>query len=554
MKLELDNFKRLANLSTKHKLLILILFCIINNYIWISKYSFLPLAPDESYHLIQSLKFYKILKNHPLSGLKEWWYFVPQIYPPLFTFSSAILNLAFGTSKIVSTMTNSIYLIILVLAVYFIGKKIANKNTGLLSAFIISVYPLVFGMQRWFMLDFALCSMVAFSIACLLYTENFTSRKFSLLFGLSLGLGMLAKQTFFIFLFVPFLYLALRSLEKCKSSLLNIISAMIIGFLVSLIYFNLPRDTLKYWFSKSNPYTHIPVILDITSWRTFAGATHYLRSLFWQISPFFTLIFLLAFIPYLKSKTRYKTILLSWLFIPLIIFTFISITNKWARYIMPILPAIAVISAVGLLEIKWRKIKTGIISLIIAVGLYQYLLISYNRNIKYHHQTFMCGLQPDKDEIKLSKIVNRLIPDYIIPYNSANNTINIGVVETVPLMMVSEALRYSIIEKDLNCKLISFLQRPELFWEKKGDLDYIIIFRNTDNNIWPTEEEIKQVFKVERLDLLHHINENEYKLFTENFSQLSREFKLIKKIGCADKFYFFLLKRVISFQPLLELD
>ena len=539
-------------------LISIIIFYSINNYIWIKNRNPFPLYPDESEHLIQSFRYYRLMIDPNPVIFKNLIYLIKGYrFPPFFLFTSAMLNLLFGASKVVSTMTNILYLAILLFSVYYLGKKSDNRNVGLLSAFILSMFPFVFGMSRVFMLDFALMAMITFSICSLVYTNNFTSTKFSLFFGVSLGLGMLTKWTYPLFIIGPLLYtlfcifkqLQISKFSSFRIQISNILLSFSIGFFLSLLYY---YDSE--WLGKGiTKNSFLPTIVHETNWRTFSGCTFYIRSIFpWQVSLPFSILFLFILPIFLKSHIKYKPTLFYWLITPITILTFIP--NKWGRHIMPVLPSIALILAIGIEKLSWKKLKVAVISLIFIVGVSQYLLISYNKNFEYKHQSFMGSIfSPPKVETELSKIVNNIIPDFIIPnsnYNSStssNKNINIGVIDSVPLMMLSNAFNYSIIEKALNCSIFNFPDEHEYILRNfiVDKLDYIITVRPKDNP-WPSEKEIRQIFKIEQFGKMFNISDKDYEKYVQIFAELASNFRIIKTINCSNKFYIFILSKKVN--------
>ena len=505
-------------------IVLLIAAFIFSNYVGVKKFAIYPAGPDEALHLAQSLEFYNILKTEGAQGLRCWWHFGSRSYPPLFTFSAALWSIFFGTTKIASTMVNSLYLIVLMLSVYLFGKKKSNKEVGLLAITILSLYPFIFGIQKFFMLDFALTAMVSLCLTFLLYSDKFNNRKHSLFFGISLGLGMLTKFTFPVFVMAPFCYVLLSIFRKIKiSQVINVFFSICIGFIISLIYFSSPIKFFKYWHPMYDEAArgYIPITTLETSWRTLAGLTFYLRSLFYQISPLFSLFFLIAVILWIKNKDKQsKIITLLWIIPPFIIFTIIF--NKWARYITPILPAIALITAEGILQLNKKRLKLIIVSIFITLGVLQYFWISSGKT-RYNHSTFMYDIANIDDlELDFQKTVNSLLPDYIFPKLGCKKNITIGVVDVLPGTMIGNALKYSKMQNDFDFNIVCFPQNYNNFFKQKRELDFLIV-ASIYINPWPNEEEIRSIFELEKLDIGV---EKDYKKFNKKIIELNDAFKV----------------------------
>lgn len=190
-------------------LTILLLFHTTINYIWFKKDT-LPPGWDQSGHLILSLKYIHVLTTPSLDVIPRL-ISVSNYYPPLFHISASPFYLLFGTSDDVACMSTIIFLGILIFSTYGIGKYIYNRNTGLLSAFLVSMYPIIFGENREYLIDIPVVALVALSIYVLLLTNNFKNKRYSIVFGITLGLGMLTKWTFIFFVIGPFCYVLFRS-------------------------------------------------------------------------------------------------------------------------------------------------------------------------------------------------------------------------------------------------------------------------------------------------------------------------------------------------------
>lgn len=198
--------KNITNVLSRCKdyilLTLLLAFHAINNHIWlrIDRY---PPAWDEAQYLLYSLKYYDVFTlKIPILNFVA----INPYRPPLHMLLATPLYGVFGTSYDISVAVNVFFMGILIFSVYGIGKKICNKNVGLLSAFFVSTFPTLFSLSRTFLSDFALTAMVSLSIYFLLLTDNFKNRKYSALFGVALGLGFFTRPTYIIFIIGPLLF------------------------------------------------------------------------------------------------------------------------------------------------------------------------------------------------------------------------------------------------------------------------------------------------------------------------------------------------------------
>jgi len=185
----------------------------VNNWLWLVTNA-TSTGWDRPKQLLYLLTYDRILKHVDIKSLFQavtfndgkWSY-----YPPLFHFSALPWQRFLGVSEDVAAMTNVIYMAVLLLSVYGIGARMFDRQVGLLASCLVSLFPMSFSMARYYYLDYALMAAVALSVYLLLLVNGFESKKYSLLFGLSLGLGMLIKWLLIFFLLGPLCIILLRS-------------------------------------------------------------------------------------------------------------------------------------------------------------------------------------------------------------------------------------------------------------------------------------------------------------------------------------------------------
>ena len=185
-------------------LALLIVFHLLNNLVWRMANQVI-FAMDRMFHQVTSLAYYDILREsvnlRTLFDALTW----SDYYPPLVHLTATAFYKLFGVSMDVAALSNSLYLVLFILAVYGIGERLRGPWTGLLAAFVVSTLPIIFSMSRYLYVDYALTSLVALNVCLLLRSDRFARKGYALLYGLSLGLGMLAKWTFIAFTIAPLL-------------------------------------------------------------------------------------------------------------------------------------------------------------------------------------------------------------------------------------------------------------------------------------------------------------------------------------------------------------
>jgi 4-amino-4-deoxy-L-arabinose transferase-like glycosyltransferase len=179
------------------------------NLLWLSA-NVTILGWDRPAHLVRSIEYLHLLQPFSLEGLLNVLTQDPY-YPPLFHISTVVFYSLFGISANSGSMTNAVYLAVLLVSVYGIGRRLYDTSTGLFAACLISLFPIVFNLSRFAYIDLGMMAIVALSVFLLLKSDGLARRPWAYLFGISLGLGMITKWDFAVFAGVPCLYLLVRS-------------------------------------------------------------------------------------------------------------------------------------------------------------------------------------------------------------------------------------------------------------------------------------------------------------------------------------------------------
>ena len=179
------------------------------------------------FYLIGNLLWYKF--NNPiiiqsaynayfLRALIENEYFF-EIAPLIIWIMKGCLNI-FG-NKYVDLEIIFINYFFFLFALYFINKiciELKDNKTGIIAMILFALTPAVYGASRQYgHLDYHIMCVSLLNIYSLIKLENFTNRKWSIIYGISVGFGLLIKDAFLAYFFVPWLYIAITSLiEKNK--------------------------------------------------------------------------------------------------------------------------------------------------------------------------------------------------------------------------------------------------------------------------------------------------------------------------------------------------
>jgi len=357
----------------------LTLFYFYNNYIYF-KLDNVPPLNDQAHHLTNRDYFINFFKSFNLKELKPY---TKDCYPPFFYICGAFFYFLTGNNILSCIITNSFFYLILLISIFFIGKKILDYKLGIIACLVISLYPYIYAATRVFLIDFALTSIVTLSICLMVYSNEFSNVKMAILFGVTCLLGMLTKQSFFFYICGPLIFNVVTALKLDSAKIKNLFIIFIIGLFIPLLY------SYLFWFKTVNNLfkTSFQGVYFVPQ-NGWTAIFYYFKILPDQITWLFLIVFIFSILIYIFHKDYNKNILLSWFLLPNIFLSLIPI--KDTKYTLPLLPAIALISAWGICYIKNLKAKIFLLVFFIAYGVcLQYLLLfRINIALKINNEYF----------------------------------------------------------------------------------------------------------------------------------------------------------------------
>jgi 4-amino-4-deoxy-L-arabinose transferase-like glycosyltransferase len=309
-----------------------LLYLCVCNIVWIHSDSRPPFW-DAAYHQAKAIQVSNALHTLGLSGLLA----IPRstgYYPPLFHCIVAFFYALFGKSSHTGILANLPAIAVLLYATYGLGKRLLPPHAAVAGAVLVSFFPFMLWLSRETLIDYWLTSMVALAMLCLLETEGFSKARESVIFGVVCGLGMLTKWTFPIYVAVPAIWAVGKSWKN--ASLAALTAAAISAF--------------WYW-------PRWPVLAAFLKINSAGGAAEgdpsglspqalifYVRALegYQLFLPLF-ILFIAGFVGLLRRFLPAWIPIVLWLasgWCGLLLFQ-----NKDPRYSMPLLPAVALISA-----------------------------------------------------------------------------------------------------------------------------------------------------------------------------------------------------------------
>ncbi len=370
-------------------LLGLFLFHQVHNILWLSWD--LPIPID--YKSLEYLQCADIFSRIPDKSLARTWtnilYEFPKlVYPPGYYVVSSIVFAVGRSVRQMIFFSNLPYWLLLLFSLYELTRHLVNRKTAILAVLLLSFYPTVYGPSRLFAIQFAAMSITVLGLLFLLKTECFMNRRFSILFGLTVAWLFLTKWECVIFIAGPLSLSLFRAMVLCRRDRARLRSCMVnVGLLCVL---SLVIVTPLIVINKDNVYG------SFISWQEYGNAISNWRAYsvgLWeyQLGLIYAALFMAgSFILLVSSPVRSltKLYLFSWILIPWLILSTMK-HQAVLMYSLPYIPAVALISAIGL-----RVLIVGyrwIVGLVLVVGLTQYYAFSF-------------GLGPPLDELRYGDI------------------------------------------------------------------------------------------------------------------------------------------------------
>ena len=169
-----------------------------------------PPAWDDGYYLTRSLVMYDALISGGVRGFAMEFLTVMGNKPPLIAALPAPVYLILGRHARAALIVNLAGLLVMFGALYRLGTRYAGRRAGLLAVFVAGSMPMLYGLSRWYLVECWLTAIVCVAICLIGGRERVGGTAWSVLLGITLGLGLLMKTSFPVYVSVPLLFLAIR--------------------------------------------------------------------------------------------------------------------------------------------------------------------------------------------------------------------------------------------------------------------------------------------------------------------------------------------------------
>ena len=312
-----------------------------------------PPESDHANHLERALRCHRILADgvpHPLPAILA----ESSFYPPLVPCLTGLLYFVAPVVPLTAQAVMLAFLALGVAATFGLGRLLSGAETGLLAAFFFATAPFVVFSLTNFQLDLPLTAMVALALYGLARAEAFSRAAPCVALGAVLGLGMLTKPTFATYVLPAIAWMvwaAWRARDRRRRLALLGVTLLVAAVLALPWYgprlLGLPMQVLNRSFKQAAEAGQTEAL-------TPAGLLFYPR----VFLPQFGLLAGLLCASGLWALRRERGIrMFLWLSLLLPFVLYSVIQNKNLRYTLPILPAAALVTAVGIqaLDQPWRR-------------------------------------------------------------------------------------------------------------------------------------------------------------------------------------------------------
>lgn len=331
---------------------------------------------DEQHYMRMATEFYRLLQNPTLSTPSDMLQVVPFRQPgyPLlmqpFLFFFGLSNSYFWAQ-----ITNGVLYVVSIFGIYFIARNYLSKLASFLAAFIFAFYGWTLLHVHLTYSETATSAMSILTILFLIKSNHFQNRKYSILFGIFLGLGLLVKWIILVFVSGPLLYVLYHIFKKRlfthKEVLLHGVTAIVIAFVLSFY----PYSKNSYWIFNyfyghrvGGPMWQIVPEQERNPLSVYS-LTFYLNS-FAQLGIVQFILFISGFILAFRQKSTLKPILLT-VIISYVFYCYALL--KAERHIVPIFPYLAILSAGVFDAIKHIRYKTIVVVVTVVVSTFTFL-------------------------------------------------------------------------------------------------------------------------------------------------------------------------------------
>ncbi len=345
---------------------LVIAFFALATVAWI-KLDTVPPHWDEAHYLYEGELLYHTLRQQgPIAFLAAFSRAIGT-KAPLITVLPFPLYALLGESFVVARCINVVFILVASWYLFRLGEMLMGRRAALLSVILLNTFPLVAGMSRQFLVEYGLMTWVILWMYCLVRWQRGEEGWPTWALGIVLGLGMLMKVTFPLYIAAPTaLVLAQKVIRqgKWRSLLVGLARIVVVAVPIAGLWYFRNGATI-FGFVLNAGYGEAAQAYgrgDVFSLRT-VGA-YWLSLIHFGLGAYsFLLLVLVACWAALRLRRRenrsgiageHLYLLLVWWLVPWLALTFA--VTKDIRFSVPYLPALALLLGGGLASLSGRRL------------------------------------------------------------------------------------------------------------------------------------------------------------------------------------------------------
>lgn len=325
-----------------------------------------PLAWDQAHHFLLSLRYLDALQS-PLTWPDI--FSVAIKYPYLFHLGLAKVFWLFGVSLRFAAAVNLFWLLVLMLALWLLGRRAFGGWAGVWAAILCAAAPASAGLGRQVLLEPCLAATVAWTVLALFESQGFSRRGWVLALGALAGWGLLAKWTYPLYVAAPLLlaWWRAKKLGDTEVDKRGLLWALLICLALALPwYLHSPVTLFKILFGDAWAYGAVhgyPPVFSLSGL-----AAYPLLLINDQLFLPLALLALAGLVWTLIYHRKDAALILAWFLGGLLLISLMR--NKDTRFLYPLLPALILCLGGWLNALKpwWLRIGAVSLSLLLAAG------------------------------------------------------------------------------------------------------------------------------------------------------------------------------------------
>jgi hypothetical protein len=270
---------------------------------------------------------------------------------------------------------NLFYLAALLVCLFLLGRRLHSAAAGLLAAALVTLYPGVYGEGRQFGVDLPGMVVLTFNVLLLVDNRDWRGPGRAAALGLGAGIGALIRPQSLLFVALPALYLLVRALWRADGR--GRLRALAVAALAAL---TAAGTSAPWWAGRLGEIAELAARhrtgeLGEGIPTTVSSPLFYAKALPWCASPFLLLLAVVAVGGIVEARVKARAtrfgggalgLLVTWLAGGGALLCSFSV--RAMRYMLPLCPALALLTACGLLTVASRRVRRLLVGLTLGVG------------------------------------------------------------------------------------------------------------------------------------------------------------------------------------------